>query len=246
MRQETRGKIKSILNSCVTRALKRTKENSSYRPFHEALLTKTLVNASSFERSFSTSFGQGPIEQISMLVAQDYGFECHRQRTTLVNIFKGADDEIHRIMSALRDSERKPNWKAEVEKIAAFNKGDTIVRRVISDMWLSKDGIEYFFSIKTVKPNLDQTENAKRDMLTIKAHDQRHQAFFCLYYNPGGEQKSDYNWTIPSKIFDMKRDECVLIGQDYWNTIGGPNTYLELLEIFAEVGSETRLMIENM
>lgn len=243
MRQETIDKIKTILLACINGALKRTRENSSHRPFHEALLTKSLVNASAFERSFSTSFGQGPIEQLSMLVAADNGFECQRQKNTMVNIYKGADDEIHRIMAALRDGERKPNWKSEVEKLAAFTKGDTIVKRVISDMWLKKDGIEHFFSIKTVKPNLDQTEHAKRDMLTLMADNPANRTYFCLYYNPGGDAKSDYNWSIPTKIFDMKNDDCVLIGKDYWNTIGGENTYNELLEIFSEIGQETRQQI---
>ncbi|GEM_PF-96766 len=246
MLPETKIKIRSILNICVDGALRRTKNSRSYRPFHEALLTKSLVNASAFERSFSTSFGQGPIEQLSVLIANDNGFICQRQKITMVNLFKGADDEIHRIMAALRDGERRPNWKSEVEKLSAFAKGDTIVRRVISDLWLQKDGIEYFFSIKTVKPNLDQTENAKRDMLTLKAHNPLNHTFFCLYYNPGGEEKSSYNWTMPFKIFDIKNDDCVLIGKDYWNTIGGPETYKELLEVFEEVGLETRPKILNM
>jgi hypothetical protein len=246
MRQETVAKIKSILLGCINGALKRTAENSSYRPFHEALLTKSLVNASAFERSFSTSFGQGPIEQLSMLVAEDNGFECLRQKTTLVNIYKGADDEIHRIMASLREGERKPNWRQEVEKLGAFCKGDTIVKRVISDMWLKKDGVEHFFSIKTVKPNLDQTEHAKRDMLTLKADNPAYNTYFCLYYNPGGEEKTDYNWSIPSKIFDMKNDDCVLIGKGYWNLIGGDNTYSQLLEVFAEVGLETRQRIIDL
>lgn len=36
----------------------------------------------------------------------------------------------------------------------------------------------------------------------------------------------------------MKNDDCVLIGKDYWNTIGGENTYNELLEIFSEIRQE--------
>lgn len=241
MTELTKDKIKLILESCVSRAIVRTRANKTYRPFHEALLTKTLVNASSFERSFSTSFGQGPVEEISQLIAIDAGFETKRQKETQVNVFKGAIDEIERICSSLRSGERKPNWEQEINKVKAYQKGDTEVRRVISDLWLKKDGMETYISIKTVKPNLDQTEIAKKDLLLLKAHDPSFQTYFGLFYNPGGPKRDDYNWTMPSKIFDMKNDPSVLIGPDYWNTLGNDdNTYFELLKIFALVGSKTR------
>ena len=110
MTEATKKKIEEILESCVYRALERTKSNKTYRPFHEALLTTELVNASSFERSFSTSFGQGPIEEISQLIAIDSGHQTQRQKETQVNIFKGAIDEIERICSSLRSGEKSPNW----------------------------------------------------------------------------------------------------------------------------------------
>jgi Mg2+/Co2+ transporter CorC len=121
--------IESILEKCVRGELTRTKLNKTFRPFHEALLTKEMVNASSFERSFSTSFGQGPIEEISKIVAQDFGYIVSRQKETIVNVFKGAIDEIERISSGLRSGELKPNWEREIKNIQAFQKGDTVVRR---------------------------------------------------------------------------------------------------------------------
>lgn len=246
MKIETKNKIESILKGCVSGALRRTKKNKYYRPFHEMLLTKEIVNASSFERSFSTSFGQGPIEEISDLIAIDSGFETIRQKETHVNIYKGAIDEIERIMSGLRAGERIPNWDQELLKIHAFQKGDTEVRRVISDLWIMKDGIETSISIKTVKPNLDQTEIAKKDMLLLKAHNPNIKTIFGLFYNPGGENKEDYNWSVPSKIFNMHTDDVVLIGEDYWNMLGGSNTYSELLKIFERVGEETREEITKL
>lgn len=246
MNKETKIKIEEILRACVSGALKRTKKNKTHRPFHQALLTAELVNASSFERSFSTSFGQGPIEEISRLIAVDAGYEAKRQKETQVNLYKGAIDEIERICSSLRAGEKKPNWDKEVQKIQAFQKGDTEVRRVISDLWLKKDGIETFISIKTVKPNLDQTEKAKNDMLLLKAHNPTYEVYFGLFYNPGGINKSDYNWTIPFKIFDMLNDAVVLIGKEYWNTLGNDNTYAELLQVFNDVGEETRKEISSL
>jgi len=115
--------------------------------------------------------------------------------------------------------------------------------RVISDLYLKKKVQEIFISIKTVKPNLDQTEIVKKDMLLLKAHNPNYQTYFGLFYNPGGEERQDYNWMIPFKLFDLHHDECVLIGKDFWNTIGGQNTYADLIEIFAEVGAYTKQRI---
>lgn len=246
MTEVTKIKIEAILRSCVLRALNRTRRNKTHRPFHEALLTKEMVNASAFERSFSTSFGQGPVEEISALIAEDFGYKSERQKTTFVNIYKGAIDEIERICSSLRSGERRPNWETEIAKLKAYEKGDTEVRRVISDLWLSKNDIEIFISIKTVKPNLDQTEIAKKDMLLLKAHNPDFKTYFGLFYNPGGPERKNYNWTMPSKIFDMNRDECVLIGSDYWNKLGDATTYTELLKIFEKVGQDTRNQITNL
>ena len=249
MIQETRDQIKEILAQCVNGAIDRTMKkieaDKSHKPFHKALLTEDIVRISSFERSFSTSFGQGPIEQISELVAVENGFEAKRQKETLLNLYKGAVDEVERISSALRAGNQKPNWSKEIQTLSAFNKGDTVVRRVISDLWLKKGDQEYFFSIKTVTPNLDQSEIAKKDMLLLKAENINYRTFFALYYNPNGKDRKDYKHSFPMKMFDMHHDECVLIGEDYWELIGGEGAYLDLLEIFSEVGEETKKTLLN-
>ncbi|CAA6805639.1 MAG: MjaII restriction endonuclease [uncultured Thiotrichaceae bacterium] len=246
MKKETREQITHILQHCVDRAIHRVKSDSTHRPFHEALLTKKLLSSAVFERSFSTSFGQGPIEEISQILAIANGGESVRQKETLVNINKGAIDEIERIISSLRSGENTPNWTKEVSKIQAFKKGDYVVRRIISDLWVQKDGHETFISIKTVKPNIDQTEIVKKDMLLLKAENAKFNTFFGLYYNPGGDSRADYNWSIPSKIFDMKRDPCVLIGEEYWELVGGSGAYQDLLEIFESVGKNTRKQLEEI
>ena len=240
MRIETKKTIFQILENCVNNTILRVSKDKTHRPFHEALLTKELINAASFERSFSTSFGQGPIEEISKLIAEEDGSLCERQKDTMVNVNKGAIDEIERITSSLRANNLTPNWKKETERINAFMKGDFVVRKVRSDLWIKRKNEEIFISIKTVKPNIDQTEIAKKDMLLLKAHDKNFSPYLALYYNPGGEKKVDYNWTMPFKIFNMHKDECILIGEEYWDYIGKKGTYKDLLAIFEEVGKSTR------
>ena len=246
MDKKTKEQIADILRDCVDRTLERVSKDKTCRPFHDALLTMDLVTASSFERSFSTSFGQGPIEEISQTIALSTGAECERQKETRVNVNKGAVDEIERILSALRSGDAVPNWKKELSKILAFTKGDYIQRRVISDLWIKRKSEEMFLSIKTVKPNLDQTEIVKKDLLLLKAHDENYKTYLGLYYNPGGPKREDYNWTMPSKIFDMKKDECVLIGKGYWDLIGGNGTYEKVLSIFETVGIESRKKLKKL
>ncbi len=246
MDKVTIARIETILLECVTNAIKRTAKNIQHKPFHEALLTKELNAAAAFERSFSTSFGQRPIEEISREIALSTGAEAVRQKETMVNINKGAQDEITRILNRLRAGESTPNWSSEINKISAFKKGDYIAERIISDLWVKKEGKEYFFSLKTVKPNLDQTQIAKKDMLLIKGHNPEYYPFFVLYYNPGGEEKKEYNWSIPNKLFNIIKDDCVLIGKEYWDLIGGEGTYSSLLETFQKVGLKTRDMLKNL
>ena len=246
MREETKNAVRKILKECVDNTLARIKKDTTHRPFHEALLSKNLLIASAFERSFSTSFGQRAVEEISQRIAIDNGCECVRQKETQVTVYKGAMDEITRILGDLREGLKKPDWNTELKKIHAFQKGDTIVQRVISDLWIKSGSQEIFISIKTVKPNLDQTEIAKRDLLLLKADDPKREVFFGLFYNPGGNNRADYNWAVPGKIFNMLEDECVLIGSDYWDYIGGSGTYSDLLDIFSKIGEFTRAQLQML
>lgn len=236
--------IKSVLVTCVENTFKRIakkeRENKLRKPFHEALLAKEFVRLSSFERSFSTSFGQGAIESISKLVAQSNGYAATRQKETMVNVYRGAIDEVERICSRLRDGSTQPNWERELKLVKAHQKGATEVRRVISDLWLEKENKILHFSIKTVRPNLDQSESAKKDMLLLSAHLPKSEAYFALYYNPDGESASDYRHSFAQKIFNTASDKCVLIGKDYWDLLGGEGSYEALLELFEEVGKKTR------
>jgi hypothetical protein len=86
--------------------------------------------------------------------------------------------------------------------------------RVISDLWWNKNDTDYFMSIKTVKPNIDQTAVAKKDMLMLKVDNSSCGVYFGLYYNPYGKDKTSYAHNPPMGIFDFRHDNVVLIGKD--------------------------------
>ena len=173
--------------------------------------------------------------------------ENQRQTQVLLSSAQLAAIDAH--ISKLRTGQlgRATDWTQDLREI----EGNRIAEahdesRVISDLWWFKNGIHHYLSIKTVKPNIDQTAEAKRDLLKLKLHDPQAKVYFGLYYNPYGEHRSDYAWSPPMRVFDFLHDEVVLIGRDYWDTLGGVGTYDAVLDIAKRVGQETRPLIESL
>ena len=44
----------------------------------------------------------------------------------------------------------------------------------------------------------------------------------------------------------MLNDKCVVIGQEYWDLLGGEGTYKDLLEIFKKIGEKTRAQLKKL
>ncbi len=244
MKPECAALIEREFRNCVINTIERLEAEDTHRPFHAALLSETALFWSRFERSFSTSFGQRVVEQISKAAAISGGAEdAQTQRATPVTLslaqLNGIEDHIKDLRN--KSSGKVAGWEADVRFLSGIRaSADKQDLRVISDLWWKKDGIDHFMSIKTVKPNIDQTAEAKRDLLKLKLAYPDAKVYYGLYYNPYGEHKSDYAWSPPKKLFNFGSDESVLIGKEYWDTLGGKGFYEELLAIASKTGEETR------
>lgn len=243
-------KIAQEFRNCIFGTVKRMGAEDTHRPFHAALLSEQVLFWSRFERSFSTSFGQRAIEQISRVIALAGGAtKAENQKETIVNLSESQLSAIERHISGLREGSlgRPARWEDDLREVQGSRVADSEGRqRVISDLWWCKNGVNHYLSIKTVKPNIDQTAEAKRDILKLKINDPQARVYFGLYYNPFGESRSDYAWGPPNRIFDMLNDEVVLIGRDYWDTLGGAGTYDLVLEVARQIGGETRQLIAQL
>lgn len=245
-----RKAIAAQFKDCIDRTIERLDNTETNRPFHAALLSPEALFWSRFERSFSTSFGQSAIERISKLAAIAGGATvAEGQKRTSFQLHDSQLNSIEGHISNLRGGQRlkMPNWAddiAAIQKVEA--QGGLQNVRVVSDLFWLKDGIEHYISIKTVKPNIDQTAEAKRDLLKLKLHNPNCKVYFGLYYNPYGEKKSEYAWSPPKGIFNFQLDPVVLIGRDYWDTIGGVGTYDEVLKIAAECGETTKVQVGKL
>ena len=250
MNDKYRKLIAQEFENCVNGTITRIFNNEqTYRPFHTALLSEDVIFWSSFERSFSTSFGQRVIEEIAKLVALSNGATvAERQKITVIDIDEAYEVAIRNHIQGLRDNTEvirdRDSTLSKIQKVKTTSNKKTL--RVISDMWWQKDGIDHFISLKTVKPNIDQTAVAKEDCLHLSIAKPDCKAFFGLPYNPYGEDKTSYAFNPPMGIFDFHHDSVVLIGKEMWDTIGGEGCYEELLEIAEKVGKETKVRIENL
>ncbi|MCZ2260775.1 TdeIII family type II restriction endonuclease [Sporosarcina sp. G11-34] len=217
-------------------------EIEARNPFGFRLVPEEVWKGSKFERSFVTSLGQGIFEQMSKIVAEGTGAFSSNQHDTTFNINTWRNEKIEEILTDQRASRRPPNWNQEVTDILSLTNQTFTEVTVKFDLYIRRsNGREEFYGLKTVKPNLDQAERAKRDMLRMMTRENNSEAYFALPFNPGGEgepyRKGGHS--IPYKIFDMDNDPSVLIGGEFWNKVGdSPDTYNELLDLFSRLGNK--------
>ncbi|EGT0695577.1 TdeIII family type II restriction endonuclease [Clostridium perfringens] len=261
MNIETKNKVEEHLREVMKRILeKRTiqepfneEDIKTKNPFGYRLVPIEVWKGSKFERSFVTSLGQGIFEQIAKIIAEGSGAIAENQYTKSIKLNSWQLEKIDNILEKQRKQRNasKKKVKDNSNKVKTINEELEFLReletdryqevRVLFDLYIKREnGIEEYYSLKTVKPNLDQTETAKKDMLRLMTAEENSEAYFALPYNPAGEGEIyKLAHSIPYKLFDMDNDKNVLIGKSLWNKIGqSDNTYDELLDIFDRVGED--------
>ena len=248
VKQRVRDKMESIIARRIQELPDDMQNIYDTNPFGSRLVPNEIWKGSKFERSFVTSFGQGVYEQVALEIAIGSGAFAENQHVEQVALNTWQEEAIQELLSTQRGAtnQERPDWNRELLDIAALNNPRHIEIDTRFDLYIRRNnGSEEYYSIKTVKPNLDQVEIAKRDMLRISTAKPNSKAYLGLPYNPDGEGNL-YTWSIPKKLFDMNNSPAVLIGASFWNAVGASDsTFNELLEVFREVGIESRERITN-
>lgn len=243
--------IKDEFSRCIFNALDSVQNSPiSNRPFHDALLPKEIVFYSAFERSFSTSFGIRTLEAIAeiLLKGNPLVTDFMRQKQTIISIDSAQEEAIHSHVKHLRETPGRAELMQEtLSKIRQTPLSNTMNKtRIISDLWWVNNNTNYYVSLKTVKPNIDQTAVARTDCLYLSLADPNCHAFFALPYNPYGETQAQYAFNPPMKVMNLKQDPWVLIGCDFWDLLGGEGSYHAILEIARKVGKENKQTLKKM
>ncbi len=221
------------------------------KPFHEAMLPAELLRMSSFERSFSTRLGT-TFEEVARLVAQQSFPVVRRGYQTVGTIDFAADAKIEEIINRLQRSEEhpRPDFLGWIDEVLRAESEAVVRRRIVADLYLQDhDGNEYFFELKSPRPNkgqcLEVTQRLLRAHALRRAPRPRVQAYYAMAYNPYGATPQAYAHAIALRYLDMEHE--VLLGAAFWDFLGGPGTYEAVLALYHEVGrANTKALLDAL
>jgi len=245
--------IQSVIKSMMDRIMHKVliedpfikEDHRAKKPLYAMLVPDEIFKGSHFERRFVTPFGDA-WEKLAIVAANQglgYGVARHnvagkinaerlRRIQEILNSLEYPEDGKQRV---------KPNWKAELKYILEGKSGNLIPTTVVCDVYAEdkRKNKKYTFELKAPLPNSDQTKVSKEKLLKLYSMDptQIDNAYYALPYNPYG-RRIDYAWSFPARWFDMKNDEVVLIGDEFWEKIGGIGTYKAFIKAVNEIGKD--------
>ncbi len=246
-----RTEIKELLKQKIRRKLSDYSPESRAMPFHIRLLGRDRMALFSFIQSINTTLGTSVFEQVAAIVARPNFRRVVNQYKEFNNtISENAQSVIQRILDDLRAARTTPHKNNEIAEILQVSQTGRLryIQRPTIDLFLeSEDGTEYYFDLKTAKPNRDDIIGFKRKLLEWVAirgsvkPDVKIFTGLAIPYNPYEPQPYD-RWTFQG-MFDLRNE--LKVAHEFWNFLGGENTYEELLEIFEKVGEELRAEIDE-
>ena len=231
--------IKSVVSELMDRVMNKVlysdpfikEDHHTKKPLYAALVPDEIFKGSHFERRFVTPFG-GVWEKLAKVVATEYHGNCSMGETISGTVGKESLRRIQEVLNKLEHNKKgkeriTPNWSEEIKYIKNGG-GEPIPTDVVCDIFIEskKTNKKYAFELKAPLPNSDQTKVSKEKIFKLLAMNENRVdfAFYALPYNPYGK-KEDYAWSFPKRWFNMTEDESVLIGDEFWELIGGPGTY---------------------
>lgn len=247
---QTKKRIENLLINTVREKLKKYQPETEHMPFHYRLLGKDRYAMFSFIQSMNTTFGMSIWEQLAIILAKGRGYVAERQYKLLGEIDPKTEKLINEIHYKLRKGEISPNKFQEIEKIrTSIKRGkektdpDSVV-----DLFVKIKNEENYFEITSAKPNIKEFTALKLKLLrwiALRLSRKKKARVFtrlAIPYNPYHPQPYE-RWTLRG-LYDLENGE-ILVGEEFWNFVGGGNIYEELLDIFQKVGEKLRPEIDE-
>lgn len=245
----TQGQIKAVLNSFMQKVIKRVSNKDSSdsstlertNPFGFRLVPIQIFKSGEFVKTFVSALEQEKIfEQLALVIAEGTGAEVQIQDRLDLAVSSNRQEKINEILTLNKTCQRAPNWQRDVNDVLSLKKEKPSDCQVNFDLYIKRNHNEEFYFLNTSKPNSEQTEVKKQDMLLAKAAKEECEVYLALSFN------LDEADSFPGSFFDQAHDQCVLTGPGFWNKIGqSSETYNELLVIFEELGKTYEPIIKK-
>ncbi|MCX7098056.1 MAG: TdeIII family type II restriction endonuclease [Methylococcales bacterium] len=247
--------IQQVINTMMIRVMNKVliedpfikEKHHAQKPLYAALVPDEIFKGSHFERRFVTPFG-GVWEKLAQVVAKEAHGECVMGHPITGNVPEERLRRIQEVLNRLEHSQNGqnkclPNWQEELAYILS-GQGNPIPVSVICDIYIRNITTNqcYAFELKAPLPNSDQTKVSKEKMFKLLSMEPAlvTGAYYALPYNPYGTSKADYQWAFPKRWFNMCCDPCVLIGDEFWDFIGGDGTYANFIFEVNQLGKTYR------
>jgi len=243
--------IATLLREKIRQKLAEYSPESRNMPFHVRLLGRDRMALFSFIHSINTMLGSAVFEPVAVIIARPNFQQVISQYKGLPDsISEEAQQAIQRIMDNLETGSTKPNKKAETKSILHVAQTGTIkkIKKPCVDLFLqTEDGSEYYFDIKTTKPNIEGFADFKRKTLewiairgTVNPLPTKIYTGLAIPYNPY-EPKPYARWTLQG-MFDLPHE--IKVAEEFWDFLGGKDTYVQLLDVFEQTGIQLRPEID--
>lgn len=236
--ENQKQKIKNLLSQKLEAKLKSYGRETTSMPFLARLIQDNeKIAAYSFIHSMATTLGMSIYEEVSVILASETADESFRNYGVGGAISKSQKSAIGSIVAKLRNGEQEADIEEEKQEVlnASAENGEFQKSGNIADFYMKRNGEEYYFEIKTVKPNIDVFEKSKTKLLEWVARRRKPvNVFLAFPYNP--YHPESYSRFTESGMMDTSND--FLVGVEYWDFIGGEGTFPELLKTFDEVGKQ--------
>lgn len=242
--------IEDLLKSSIINKFENYNPETSYMPFHTGLLGKDRMALYSFIQSLNTNFGTSIFEPVAKVLAESNFKDVQLQVKAGNQISEDAQIIIDDIIESLRTATAKPNKIDEIEAIRKVCRQGRMkqIKPTKVDLYLVGNNDEiYLCDIKTAKPNKGGFQEFKRTLLEWVAvtfaqnPNAKINTFIAIPYNPYFPQPYS-RWTMAGML-DLPQE--LKVAEEFWDFLGGKDSYEQLLGCFERVGVELRPQIDE-
>jgi type II restriction enzyme len=241
--------IQQVIKSCLRNKFENYKPESSNMPFHFRLLGRDRMALYSFIQSLNTTFGTSIFEPVAVALAKNHFTKAESQYVVGNSITDSCQKKIQTIMNNLTVGKR-PNKTKELDELrkCALKGKINKMKTVKVDLFVeSREGEQFLFDLKTVKPNISNFKDFKRTLLEwagialTQNNDVKINTLIAIPYNPY-EPDPYERWTIKGMLddkFELK------VAEEFWDFLGGQGAYQAILDCFERAGIELRPEVDK-